>query len=307
VNPADGPAQLDVVGVGYAGLDHLTLVPTFPDPGQKVRMERYVRDGGGQTATALVTLARLGRRVAAVCAVGDDDEGRSVLDGLRAEGVDTSAAVVRPGVETQCAWILVDARDGERTVVCRRDAALDLGPDDVAALEPLERAGALILDLHEELGLEAARRARARGIPVILDAERVRPFAAELLSLCDVVICGGTFLAEFTGERELDGQLRAVAARGPGIVAATQGADGVVALVDGVRVHRPAVRVEAVDTTGAGDVFHGAFTHAYLGGREPEECLEFAAGVAARSCADLGGRAAISGDPDEVWDRMVQR
>jgi sulfofructose kinase len=288
VSPPDRPAQLDVLGVGYAGLDHLTLVPEFPAPGEKVRMQQYVRQGGGQTATALVTLARLGRRVAAVCAVGDDDEGRAVLEELRAEGVEPSAAVVRAGVETQCAWILVDARDGERTVVCRRDAALDLGPGDVAALEPLDRARALILDLHEELGLEAARRARVRGIPVILDAERVRPFAEELLSLCDVVICGGTFLGEFSGESELDAQLRAVAACGPGVVAATHGADGVTALVDGARVHRPAVPVDAVDTTGAGDVFHGAFTHALLEGRAAVECLDFAAGVAARSCAQLG-------------------
>ncbi len=291
----------DVVGVGYAGLDHLTLVPRFPAPGQKVRMERFVREGGGQTATALVTLARLGRRVAAVCAVGDDDEGRAVLDGLRAEGVDVASALIRPGVETQCSWVLVDARDGERTVVCRRDAALDLGPGDVAALAVLDGAGALVLDLHEELGLEAARRARARGIPVILDAERVRPFAAELLGLCDAVICGGGFLAELTGEAALGDQLRAVAARGPAVVAATRGAAGVTAWIAGERVDRPAPAVDAVDTTGAGDVFHGAFAHAWLDGRSPVACLDFAAAVAAASCTALGGRAGVPRDPDRVW------
>jgi len=300
VSRAAAAGALDVVGVGYAGLDHLTLVPSFPIPGQKTRMERLFDGGGGQTATALVTLARLGRRTAAVCAVGDDDVGRAVLDGLRSEGVDVTHAVVRRGVESQFSWVLVDARDGERTVVCRRVPALDLGSGDAEALAPLERARCLVLDLHEELGLDAARRARARGIPAILGAERVRPFTDELLSLCDVVICGGGFLAESTGEAAVDDQLSTVAARGPEVVVATRGAHGAVALVRGERVEQPGFAVDVVDTTGAGDVFHGAFAHAYLDGRPIPECLDLASATAAMSCRDLGGRAALPADEAEV-------
>ncbi len=295
----------DVIGIGYAGVDQLCQLPSFPRPGTKNPVTRYLRQGGGQTATAMTALARWGLRVAAVCAVGDDDLGRGAVAELAADGVDTAHMVTRGGRSTQTSMIFVEQGSGERTIVYHRDLAINLQPGDLD-LGLLEGCRCLFLDGHEELGLAAARRARELGVCVVLDAERLLPLSERLLPLCDVVLCSATFPGEFTGEPTHERQLESLAAHGAAIVGMTLGERGSLALSGGTLVHRPAFRTQVVDTTGAGDVFHAGFTHAHLAGHPLEASLDFASAAAAIKCTAPGGRTGIPADPATVWD-LVER
>jgi len=293
--------DLDVVGIGYAGVDHLCQVPHFPVRGRKMLMSRFLQQGGGQTGTAMVALSRWGLRVAAVVAVGDDGLGRLALQGLRDEGVDVSAAVVREGVPTQTAFIMAEEEGGERTIVYLRDPGLNLGAGDVD-LSIIERARCLFIDGHEEISLYAARYAREVGVPVVLDCERRRPFTEQLLRLSTVVLCDTRFPRKFTGLSDLRSQLMSLSGYDMDVLGMTLGDRGAV-LLDGDRLqHSPSFDLPAVDSTGAGDLFHAGFTYAWLQRRPLPDCLEFACAAAAIKCTALGGRSGIPATPEEVWE-----
>ena len=291
----------DVVGIGYAGVDHLCEVGRFPAPGEKILMKRFLQQGGGQIGTAMVALSRWGLKVAAVCAVGDDELGGIALKGLAVEGVDVSGAVVREGVPTQTAFIMAEEVGGERSIVYLRDPGLNLAGGD-ADLAILERTRCLYVDGHEELAVVAARRAREIGVPVVLDCERIREFTGDLLGLCDVVLCDSKFPGEFTGLTSRSEQLADLAGYGMGVLGMTLGERGSVIADGDELIHRRGFAVDAVDSTGAGDVFHAGFTYAWLQDRPLGECLDFGNAAAAIKCTALGGRTAISRDPNEIWE-----
>jgi len=296
--------EFDVVGIGYAGVDHLCQVPCFPTRGRKMLMGRFLQQGGGQTGTAMVALSRWGLRTAAVVAVGDDALGSVALQGLREEGVDVSAAVVREAVPTQTAFIMAEADGGERTIVYLRDPRLNLAGGDVD-LSILERTRCLFIDGHEEISVHAARRARELGVPVVLDCERRRPFTEELLQLSTIVLCDTRFPGKFTGLTGLRSQLLSLSGYDMDVLGMTLGDRGAV-LLDGDRMqHSPAFDMPAVDSTGAGDLFHAGFTYAWLDRRPPADCLEFACAAAAIKCTELGGRSGIPESAEEVW-RLVR-
>ena len=239
--------------------------------------------------------------VAAVCAVGDDDLGRLAVAGLDEEGVDVSRCVVREGVPTQTAFIMAEEDGGERSIVYLRDPRLDLVEGDVD-LSILERTRCLFIDGHEELSLVAARRARKIGVPVVFDCERIRPFTEELLGLCTVVLCDTKFPGEFTGLADIRSQLLSLSGYDMDVLGMTLGDRGAV-LLDGYQLfHCPAFDLPAVDSTGAGDLFHAGFTFAWLNRRSLADCLEFGSAAAAIKCTALGGRTAIPRDAEVVWE-----
>ncbi len=290
--PADRP--FDVVGLGANAADVLLVVPHHPRAGEKVRFRSLTREGGGQTATALVALARLGYRTLYLGGIGDDPEGRRSIAQLDVEGVDTSAVRVRPGGLSQQAYILVDERSGERTILWGRSEGMILGPEEITRRQVLQ--GRLLhTDAQQpRTAARAARWAREGDTPVLADLERVRPGLEAFLPHVDLLIAGSDFPERATGSGDLDSALPALAERtGGGLVMVTRGAEGVAALVEG-RVRRfPAYAVDAVDTTGAGDVFHGAFAAACLRGVDLEEAIDLAQAAAAMKCLAMGGRAAI--------------
>ena len=297
----NGTPQFDVIGIGYAGVDHLCQVPHFPVRGQKMLMDRFLQQGGGQTGTAMVALSRWGLRVAAVVAVGDDALGQLALQGLRDEGVDVSAAVVREEVPTQTAFIMAEQDNGERTIVYLRDPRLNLCEGEVD-LSILEQTRCLFVDGHEEISLQAARRARELGVPVVLDCERRRPFTEDLLQLCTIVLCDTRFPGKFTGLTDLRSQLLSLSGFDMEVLGMTLGDRGAV-LMDGDRMqHSPSFDLPAVDSTGAGDLFHAGFTYAWLQRHPAADCLEFACAAAAIKCTALGGRSGIPDSPEEIWE-----
>ena len=286
--------MFDVVGIGLNAVDYLVRLPRFPVPGEKLRMSAFVREGGGQVATALVALSRWGRRCKYVGNVGDDEHGRMSTRLLSREGIDLGHVRTVPGATSQFAVILVEEETGERTILWDRDPRIRVSPEGLP-LDDIRQARALLLDGHDvPAAIAAAAAARAAGVPVVLDAEKVQEGTEELLSLCDHIVAAGHFpglllpgIPAEDGAREI---LRLYAPRTSTVTLGSRGAFG----CDGrEEIFAPAIRVEAVDTTGAGDVFHAGFLYALLAEWPFREILAFANAAAGLSCRGTGGRAAI--------------
>jgi sugar/nucleoside kinase (ribokinase family) len=300
--PAAAGRPFDVVGLGLNSIDLVAVVAEHPAANTKQQLQRFARLPGGQIATALVATARLGWRSRYIGSFGADDLGELSRESLAREGVDLSAARMVPGATNQFAVVLVDARTGDRTVLWDRHPDLMMTRENVPAAA-VTSGRMLIVDCHETAAAtEAARLARDAGIPTVLDVEKLRPGIDDLLQQIDAIIAAEGFPSALTGYDDPGRALEAMAAkyRAP-LVCVTLGAEGSLARCQGREIRSRAFPVECVDSTGAGDVFRGAFVAACL--RAPdgdlEDALRFANAVAALNCRGLGARGAVPW-PDEV-------
>ena len=283
----------DALCLGLNACDHLCLVDKLPDAGGKLRMSRFLTCGGGQAATAACTLARLGYRAAYGGVCGDDEAGRRVRPWLEEFGVKPLGLVTLQGTGSQQAFIMVEENDAERTIVWFRDEACRL---EAAHLDPELIASCRILHLDGhflEASLEAARLARAHDVLVSLDGEKVYPGTEELVSLCHVVVGCEDFAQRLTGRLDPGRALETLSEMGPVWVGRTLGERGAELMAGGEYFHQRAFTVTAVDTTGAGDVFHAGLVHALLQGQGPQKALATASACAAISITALGGRNAL--------------
>ncbi len=295
--PPRNARPFDVVGLGLNSVDLLTVVAAFPEPDSKQQLRRFAREPGGQAATAMVTCARLGWRARYIGRFGSDDYGRLSRNSLSHEGVDVTGSATVEGAANQFAVILVDERNGQRTVLWDRDPALRMTPADVEP-EMVTSGRILLVDCHETLAAtEASRYAREAGMPSVIDVEKVRPSIGALLAGLDVIIASQTFPSELTGHPEIGRALMDMAKAFPvWMVCATLGPEGSLARVEGREIRTPGFVVECVDTTGAGDVFRGAFVAGWLAGGDAatvEDLLAYANATAALKCRALGARAGI--------------
>jgi len=256
-------------------------------------------------ATALVALARWGLSARFAGVVCRDRFGRTILEGLEDEQVDTSAVRIERGERSQFAFICVEKGTGKRTIFWGRPET----PSFPAAEVPegfLDDAQALHLDgLFLDASLHLARKAKERNIPVILDAGSLRPGILELVRYTDHLIAAENFIGRFRPDGPLTSRLRELRQMGPQVVTVTLGERGSVSLWDEVPYRLPALRVEARDTTGAGDVFHGAYIYGLLQGWSVPERIRWATVAAGLSCRSLGGRAGIP-EIEEVRDRLSE-
>ncbi|MBK4738855.1 PfkB family carbohydrate kinase [Noviherbaspirillum pedocola] len=290
--------QCDILCVGISTLDRVWLVDSLPTGGGKFRAHDYLELGGGMAANAAVAAARLGGRVAYWGRNGDDSAGRTMRDELAGWGVDVAQFRLYAGHRSSVSAIFV-GRDGERTIVNYRDESM---PTDAAWL-PAERAAgchAVHGDVRWPEGVAPAyRAARAAGVPTVLDGEIAAPEVfATLLPLTDHAIFSEPGLASFAGrpiasDADRLAALAAVRAQGCRVAAVTRGTQGVLWLDEHGEHHLPAYTVAVVDTTGAGDVFHGAYALAIGEGQSVEAAMRFSSAVAAMKCAVKGGRAGI--------------
>ena len=284
-----------VLGVGVACLDLIWEVSSFPSEDSKTKANCLLTQGGGPAATALVTLARLGLSAAYFGTVGDDPAGVAIIDGLSSAGVETGLIRVLRGASSQIAAVLVSRDTGRRTVVWHPGTA---PPPEHTELtdEDLLSCGFLHLDGHHpEAALPLARRARHLGVPVSLDAGSNYAWMRDLVPLADVLIGSERFARDYTGQRDPEAMAACLARQGPGIAGVTLGAGGGVIEAGGDRFTYPALPVQAVDTNGAGDVYHGAFLAALALGATPRAAAIFASATAALKCTALGGRTGIPG------------
>jgi ribokinase len=287
---------MHVTGIGQCSLDYLAVVDQYPMPDTKREALTWEEQGGGPVATALVTLRRLGAEVSFYGVVGDDVAGERIRSSLLHEKVDITGLVTRARSSSQRAFIVIEEGSGRRTIIWKRPTGQPLVPQELRS-GFLEGADFLLLDgLMAEASIHAAREAKRMKIPVMLDAGRVREGMLELARLSDYVVAS----EEFVRDMELPDFFKdetgfLMRARGlfPGVFTVTYGERGSVTLIDGEVVHQPAFNVEAVDTTGAGDVFHGGYAFGLLKGWSLGDTLRFASALAAMKCMCLGGRAGI--------------
>jgi sugar/nucleoside kinase (ribokinase family) len=288
--------QFDVVGVGLNATDTVLIVPRFPAYGGKARFTREFYSVGGQVATAMVTCARLGLRAKYIGTAGDDERGRIQMDSLRTCGVDITHVQQRVNCPNQSAYIVVDESTGERTIFWNRQDCLTIAPAEIRQ-DQINRARLLHIDGHDTPAVEhAARIARTNGIPVTVDVDTIYAGFDRVLPLVDYLVSSTEFPARWTGIDDPCAALAAIQqANGMRVAAMTLGAHGALALADGRFHYSPGFVVNCVDTTGAGDVFHGAFCYSVLQQMPMREALEFSNAMAALNCTAAGARGHIAG------------
>ena len=287
--------QVDIAGLGLNATDTVLMVREFPPLGGKERVVSLSRQAGGQIATALVACQRLGLQARYIGKVGDDDAGRFQLQSLREEGVEVQYAEVVRGAATQFGLIIVDQATGERTVFWDRDKRLAVSAKELKT-EAITSARILHLDGCDAAACaQAARWARKAGIPVVADLDTVYKKVEQIFPLIDYLIASANFLPAVTGHNDpflvLEYMAREYKIRAPGM---TLGRDGALVYSGGRFFYSPGFVVETVDTTGAGDIFHGAFAYGLLQGWHIEQLLDFSNAMAGLNCTRVGARGGIA-------------
>ncbi len=286
------PSQ--VVGVGHCSLDILGRLPSYPSVDCKAELSEVLVQGGGPAATALVTLARLGVSSAFVGRVGGDDFGRRIRCELEQEGVDCRYLVIDEAGTSQIAFIAVEENSGLRNIFWNAGSARELTAADLP-LELIARCRVLHLDgLQQAASLAAAKEARRRGVITVLDGGSVREGTPELLPHIDHLVVSSRFARQLLGDRPPEKWLPELMAYGARAATVTVGENGsyTFSREEGL-FHQPAFAVQAVDTTGCGDVFHGGYIYGLLQDWPLTRTVRFAAACAALKTRALGGRTAI--------------
>lgn len=288
------PEDARVVGLGQACVDFLGRVPSFPPEDGKIELLDLHRQCGGPASTALVTLSRLGVACSFLGSVSDDSLGADIVKGLTEEGVDASYLKILPGYTSQFAFIAISRTSGNRTIFWHRGSVPHLTKDQVD-LSPFTGADIVHLDgLMIQASLEAVRQAKTRGLTVVLDAGTLREGSLDLASAVDVLIASARFADPLVGsEAGPEKALEALRGLGPKVVVMTMGHKGSLGWDGGEVVWMEAFPVEAVDTTGAGDVFHGGYIYGLLQKWSMKECMRFASAAAALKCREIGARKGI--------------
>lgn len=282
-----------ITGLGQCSLDYIAVVDTYPGVDKKEEVIEWQEQGGGPVATALAALARLGVRCRFYGMTGDDSAGEKIRQSLAEEGIDISGLKVREGAISQKAFVAIEKDTAKRTIFWKRPSGDALKTDEIEK-DFLKGSDFLLLDgLMKDASLYAAQRAKALNIPVMLDAGRLRPGMTDLARMADYVVASEEFAKDLgwrispsalAGEREK---------MGAEVLTVTLGERGSISVArDGI-IEAPAFEVNAVDTTGAGDVFHGGYIYGILRGWELGDTIKFASAMAALKCMKIGGRAGI--------------
>ena len=292
--------SFDVVGVGENSIDYVYRLPRLPDlhGASKIEIAGHVVSPGGQVATTLSTCAALGLSASYVGAFGRDSRGTRIQDALRQHGVDLTGARTLDA-ESRYAVILIEERTGERSVLWHRDPALRITRDELPA-SLIRGARVLHVDgVDEDVAIAASHIARDAGATVTSDIDHVSARTEELVAAVTVPIFAEGVAEALTGERDLEHALRTLRRRHDGWLCVTRGARGAVLLAGDMMHEVQGHRVEVMDTTGAGDVFRGAFIRALLRGDDPAAVLQFANAAAAISCTRLGAIPSVP-TPEEI-------
>ena len=286
----------DVLGVGCNSVDYAYRVPAAPvadSPTAKLRITSHTMSYGGQTATAMAACAALGLRAAYLGAVGNDAAGAGIRGELARRGVDVSLLLTRE-CANRFAVIPVDEHSGDRLVMWARDPRLGLQDSEITA-DTIAAARLVHVDDEDDAAaIRAARLAREAGVPATSDIDHITARTRELTAAVSIPIFNAHTLPQLTGEGDPMRGLHALRRSHPdGMLCVTLGEHGAMLLAGGELVHEPGYKVDAVDTTGAGDVFRAGFIHALLQGKPPREILRFANAAAAVSCTRAGAMASV--------------
>lgn len=285
----------DVVGVGANSVDYVHLLPGYPQPFgtfAKMKIERQEILCGGQMATAMCACARLGLRARYAGVTGTDENGRRVRLELKRRGIDLSDLIIRDA-QNQFAVILVDQTNGDRIVLWDRDERLMMRERDI----PIDAIGAArvlhVDDVDQAAAIRAAEAARAKGVPTTSDIDRLTDRTNELISAVSIPIFAEHVPTRITGVPDQKQALRTLRQPHHRLLCVTLGERGAMALDEHGIHYAPAFQVDAIDTTGAGDVFRAGFIYALIRGWSTDDILRFANAAAAVSCTRLGALGGI--------------
>jgi sulfofructose kinase len=286
-SPSGPPGRgAGVVVIGHSAADLVARVDRYPPANGRVRTKSAIRRLGGEAAVAAATLARLGVATAIVTKVGSDEEGRFVLREYERAGVDTSRVSIEPGHRTLSAFVVVEEATASRTIFWH-DELDPIRPEELD-FEGIGSAAALLCDQHEAAAAAAAlAHASARGVPTVLDVDDLNDETIPLIRQVGTLI-GSEGFARHVSDR-VDAAVEEIAAMGPHRAVITLGERGCLVREDGETRCFPAFAVRATDTTGAGDVFHGAFTYGVVKRWPTARTAVFANAAAALKCSRREG------------------
>ena len=284
-----------ILGIGGVCIDRLAVIPRMPAWDEVEHISHSVLQQGGMVGTAMVAASRLGEDAEFLGGVGDDEAGRFALEGFRDEEVGTERVKVFAGEESASSIVLVHEKSGKRTILHARGVqekpSLELPGIDLTDVAFLHLDGYWF-----DTALEWAQAARQQGIPVSLDPSSKLLNKAEaeaLLPFVDYMVPSAAFAHRFTGREEPFEAAQQFLKYGARAVLLTKGAEGCFAATPNGRFHVPAFEVPVVDTTGAGDTFHGAFAAGLNKGYTLVQAIQFASAAAALKCTKLGGQSGI--------------
>jgi len=279
---------VDVLCVGHASYDLTFSVSRHPEADEKTTASAFVSCGGGPAANAAVVVTRLGRKSAFAGYLSNDVFGEWHMRELEQAGVDCRL-IVRGEAPSPLSTVLVKP-DGQRALVnYRQSDPLPEESIDFSNLHP----EVILFDGHEpHISQSLAARARSQGIPTVLDAGSLHAGTEALMTRVDYLVCSEKFARQFSGQADTGKSLDLLSSHAPNVVI-TLGESGIVWKREGMKGNLPAFKVDAVDTTGAGDAFHGAFAAALAEGLPWLDILRLASAVAALSCAGLGARSSL--------------
>jgi len=287
-----------IAGAGVCCLDYLFFAPQIRW-GETAQVEESREQGGGLVGTALVTCARLGASCLLFSFLSHDEVGVRIASELASEGIKLEGVAAIPQGTSPYSFIHVDSRSGERTIFHRAAAGLERAAlPDLGLIPGCDVL--LVDDYYPELALAAARTARRKGIPVVADLTMMPKKNLELFREINVLIAPRSFVGQIGYADDLPGALQAIHWLGPETAMITLGREGYIYSSPEGRGRGKAFKVEVVDTTGAGDAFHGAFAYGLARRWEIRRCAEFAAAVAAVKCTKPGGRTGLPTLPQTI-------
>ena len=282
--------MLDCVGLDFHCVDLLLRIKNMPSfkEHRHTQVLNFDIQGGGPVSTGLVAMAKLGAKVGYVGNVGDDHWGNVILSEYKKYGVDTSHIVVEKGTTSPCVVVLVEVETGERVFMILPS---NLPPPKLAEAEKeyVLNSKMVFLAGNGHTMVEAAKIAKEASIPVLVDGLAT----GGLERFVDIAICGEEHAYAVTNTNDSLKAVEKLSKNGYRIVGITLGSKGSIFKTEGKIVKQKAFKVKVVDTTGAGDVFHGAFAYGIIQGWDVQKTAEFASAVSALKCTKLGGRAGI--------------
>jgi sugar/nucleoside kinase (ribokinase family) len=284
--------SFDIAGLGICSVDFLGLMKKYPGPGEKIPMQAFSKQGGGLAGTALAAAARLGAKTAYLGKLGRDEHSQFLLEEFKKDGVNIEHVILEEGAQPPIAFIHVEQDTGERRIA-RYWQEFALNPDELDR-RAIQNSRILFLEHHfVDAGIAAAKWIKEAGGMVVVDAEREVPRFEVILQLADYIIVSQRFAAQQTRSDNPEKSAELFQQKYGGVAVVTAGENGAFCRTSESIFYQPVFQVGVVDTTGAGDVFHGAFMAGLIENWPLPKILEFAAAAAAMKCRGLGGRGMI--------------
>ena len=289
--------DIKVVGLGQACFDCLGRIPCFPDEDTKIELTDLHMQCGGPVASALTVLSGFGIRSSFIGSISDDYFGTEIVKNLRNESIDTTQLKITPGFTSQFAFISINRVNGNRNIFWKRSSAPFLTADEID-LTIFKNAEYLHLDgLMIDASIEAAKQAKKMGLKVVIDAGTLREGFLDLLPYADVLITSEKFAEAISGDNNFkpESALEKLKGISRADTIITRGTKGSIGLSGDKIITQPAFKIDAVDTTGAGDVYHGAYIYGLIMKWDMHACMRFASAVSAIKCKNVGVKNAVPG------------